>query len=132
MLGSTKKSLRRRQIQHVLKSEQSDDLKRLAHQSGFRSLTYDVNAGSMVTTKTVSEGSESQNTGFTVAPHNRSETHAFTWVLECNMLDSEIAYGNRNHPKTGKPIVKVLRPRKGAKVNGGSDAKPVVGHIKAL
>lgn len=98
----------------------------------FRSLTYDVNAGSMVTTKTVSEGSESQNTGFTVAPHNRSETHAFTWVLECNMLDSEIAYGNRNHPKTGKPIVKVLRPRKGAKVNGGSDAKPVVGHIKAL
>lgn len=98
----------------------------------FRSLTYDVNAGSMVTTKTASEGSESQNTGITVTPHNRSETHAFTWVLECNMLDSEIAYDTRNHPKTGKPIVKVLRPRKGAKVNGGSDAKPVIGHIKAL
>jgi len=102
----------------------------------FRSLSYDVNAGSIVRTKTVATHqntpSQPTNNPIKIAGHDRSETLAYTWVRETNVKPNETVKDQKTN-KRGNLICKVLRPRKGSKVNGGSNGNSiVVGCIKSL
>ena len=99
-----------------------------------RTLRYDAKAGSIVTTKRVSEeDSEDANVDghtWTQAGHERASTFAFVWVLEKNVGLNEVEYDIQER-SNGSIWIKVMRPRKGCTVNGGSES-PILGRIKAV
>lgn len=98
-----------------------------------RTLRYDAKAGSIVTTKRVSEDSEDANVEshtWTQAGHERASTFAFVWVLEKNVGLNEVEYDIQER-SNGSIWIKVMRPRKGCTVNGGSES-PILGRIKAV
>lgn len=99
-----------------------------------RTLRYNAKAGSIVTTKRVSEeDSEDANVDghtWTQAGHERASTFAFVWVLEKNVGLNEVEYDIQER-SNGSIWIKVMRPRKGCTVNGGSES-PILGRIKAV
>ncbi len=97
-----------------------------------RTLRYDAKAGSIVSTKRVSEEDSEDANGhtWTQAGHDRASTFAFVWVLEKNVSLNEVEYDIQERAN-GSIWIKVMRPRKGCTVNGGSDS-PILGRIKAV
>lgn len=97
-----------------------------------RSLKYDPTVGSIVSQKRESSEKSDEGHGWSQAGHERSSTHAFVWVLESNVKSGEVEWDIQER-SNGSVWVKVMRPRKGYIVNGGSsETKVTLGHIKSI
>lgn len=97
----------------------------------YRQLQYDVTAGNIVKTKTISDGDKTPSIGgVTVTPHQRAGTLAYVWVTDHKLSDDEEIFDVRENKK-GTELYKVLRHRKGCSVNGGGKA-PIIGKIQSM
>lgn len=96
----------------------------------YKQLHYDVNAGNIVRTKTISDPTSSSPTGIKMSPHQRGATFAYVWVTDQSLGEEEEIFDIKENHK-GTDLYKVLRPRKGCSINGGG-TKPVVGKIQSM